>query len=113
MIGQVQSRCHEGSPVGKRSLRWEGFVEKVGFEMEWKNEGVMDDESGDDNRDELTSEWGGELRHDWRRWRNESGSWFQRRGDANLNERSVIFNEEMVGGLARVKTEGVEQRSDC
>ena len=32
MIGPVQSRCHEGSPVGKRSLRWEGFVEKVGFE---------------------------------------------------------------------------------
>ena len=27
MIGQVQSRCHEGSPV-----RLEGFVEKVGFE---------------------------------------------------------------------------------
>ena len=27
-----------GSPVGKRSLRWEGFVEKVGFEpgvKEW------------------------------------------------------------------------------
>jgi len=32
VIGPVQSRCHEGSPVGKRSLRWEGFVEKVGFE---------------------------------------------------------------------------------
>ena len=32
MIGPLQSRCHEGSPVGKRSLRWEGFVEKVGFE---------------------------------------------------------------------------------
>jgi len=31
LIGPVQSRCHEGSPVGKRSLRWEGFVEKVGF----------------------------------------------------------------------------------
>jgi len=31
MIGPVQSRCHEGSPVGKRSQRWEGFVEKVGF----------------------------------------------------------------------------------
>jgi len=29
MIGPA---CHEGSPVGKRSLRWEGFVEKVGFE---------------------------------------------------------------------------------
>ena len=32
MIGLVQSHCHEGSPVGKTSLRWEGFVEKVGFE---------------------------------------------------------------------------------
>jgi len=32
VIGQVQSRCHEGSPIGKRSLRSEGFVEKVGFE---------------------------------------------------------------------------------
>ena len=32
MISPVQSRCHEASPVGKRSLRWEGFVEKVGFE---------------------------------------------------------------------------------
>jgi len=31
MIGPV-SRCHEGSPVGKRNLRWEGFAEKVGFE---------------------------------------------------------------------------------
>jgi len=33
VIGPVQSYHHEGSPVGKRSLlRWEGFVEKVGFE---------------------------------------------------------------------------------
>ena len=32
-------------------LRWEGFVEKVRFEP-----GVMDDESSDDDRDELTSE---------------------------------------------------------
>jgi len=32
MIGPVQSRCHEGSPVGKRSLRWEEFVEKSGLE---------------------------------------------------------------------------------
>ena len=32
MIGLVQSHYHQGSKVGKRSLRWEGFVEKVGFE---------------------------------------------------------------------------------
>jgi len=31
-VGPVQSYYHECSPVGKRSLRWEGFVEKVGFE---------------------------------------------------------------------------------
>ena len=31
-MSMIQSRCHDGSPVGKRSLRWEGFVEKVGFE---------------------------------------------------------------------------------
>jgi len=65
----------------------------------------MDDESGDDNRDELTSEWGGESRCDWRGWRNESGSWFQRRGDAYLNERSVIFNEEMVCWRENVTTD--------
>jgi len=66
----------------------------------------MDNESGDDNRDELTSEWGRESRRDWRGWPNESGSWFQRRGDAYLNERSVIFNEEMVGGREREMRSG-------
>ena len=32
VIGPVQSHCHEGSPVGERSLRWKGFVEQVGLE---------------------------------------------------------------------------------
>ena len=44
VIGPVQSHYHEGSPVGKRSLRWEGFVEKVGFEpgvKEWRSEWWM------------------------------------------------------------------------
>jgi len=47
----------------------------------------MDDESGDHDRDELTSEWGGResrLHGAWRGWSNESGSWFQRRADAYL-----------------------------
>jgi len=35
MIGLVQFRCHESSPVGERSLRWEGFVEKVGRFWAW------------------------------------------------------------------------------
>jgi len=32
VIGPVQSYDHECSPLSKRNLRWEGFVEKVGFE---------------------------------------------------------------------------------
>jgi len=32
VIGPVQFHYREGSQVSKRSLRWEGFVEKVGFE---------------------------------------------------------------------------------
>jgi len=32
--------------------------------MERKSEGVMDDESGGDDRDELSNERGGESRHD-------------------------------------------------
>jgi len=42
MIGPVQSRYHEGSLVGKGNLRWERFVEKVGFEpgvKERRNDG--------------------------------------------------------------------------
>jgi len=33
MISPVQSHYNEGSPMSKEeTLRWEGFVEKVGFE---------------------------------------------------------------------------------
>ena len=32
MIDMAQSHYHEGSAVCKRSLRWIGFIEKVGFE---------------------------------------------------------------------------------
>jgi len=47
---------------------------KVALSLEWRNEGVVDDESGDDNRNELTSEREVYSRHDCRRgWRNESG----------------------------------------
>ena len=42
----------------------------------------MDAESGEDDRDGLTSERGGESRQDWQCWRSKSVGWFQRRGDA-------------------------------
>jgi len=41
----AQSHYHEGSPMGRPKevkLRWEGFVEKVGFEprvKEWRSNG--------------------------------------------------------------------------
>jgi len=44
----------------------------------------MDDESGDDDRDKLTSGWGVESRQDCWGWWNESGTLFQRRGDVYL-----------------------------
>ena len=56
VIGPVQSRCHDGRPIGKKSLRWKGFVEKVGLSFEWKNDEVMDVESRDNEKDDLTSD---------------------------------------------------------
>ena len=38
--------------------------------------------------------------------RNQSGSCFQSRSDAYLNERSVIFNEEMVEKLTADADDG-------
>jgi len=67
VISPVQSHDREGSPMSKEEkLRWKGFVEKVGlgFESGVKSEGVMDDESGDDDRDVLRSKKD-ETRQDW------------------------------------------------
>ena len=76
---------------------WKRYV----FSLEWKSEGVMDDDSGDSEE--------GEGEEDWLRqgWRSETGSLFQRCGDACRKERFVIFNEELAGGRARVTTEEV------
>jgi len=41
--------------------------------------------------------------------RSETGSLFWRWGDACLNERFVIFNEDLAGGRARVTTEELEE----
>jgi len=62
----------------------------------------MDDESGDDDRDELASKCVSRDTTAWRNWRNESGSNSRHGVHAYLNERSVIFNEEMVGGREMV-----------
>ena len=59
--------------------------------MEWKSEGVMDAESGDDDKDVLRTEWGGESKQDWQGWRNEFGSWFHSERDVYCMYMSVEF----------------------
>ena len=76
---------------------WKRYV----FSLEWKSEGVMDDDRGDSEEDEGEEDW---FRQGWR---SETGSLFQRWGDACRKERFVIFNEELTGGLERVTTEEV------
>jgi len=64
VIGLVQSRCHEGSPVGKRSRRWEGFVEKVGFEpgvKEWMMRVVMITEMSWQVNEEVSRDMTGDM----------------------------------------------------
>jgi len=68
----------------------------------------MEGESGDAETGKLT--WSGKSDESggdrWGRgWRTESGSWFQRRGDACRKEQSVIFRVERVDGRARVTTD--------
>jgi len=46
----------------------------------------MDDESGNNEKGGLTSGWDDESRQEWSGLPSESGRWFQRRGDAYLNE---------------------------
>jgi len=48
------------SPLSVKAVRWkgwglwwEGFKEKVFLSLEWKRVGVMDNDSGDDERDEF------------------------------------------------------------
>ena len=61
--------CSQLSPPHwvEEVLMWEGFVENVGFERgvkEWRSDEWYG-ESDDEDKDGLTSERGGELKHDW------------------------------------------------
>jgi len=46
-IGKQSGESVESVWKNKGRLRWEGFAEKESLSLEWKREGVMDDESGD------------------------------------------------------------------
>ena len=74
--------------------------------LEWKSEGVMDDESGESTEPmeevPLVQLGEAELEILVRGWRRGAGSWFQRRGEAYWKERSVIRREDNVDGRASV-----------
>ena len=74
--------------------------------LEWKSEGVMDDESGESMEPmeevPLIQLGEAELERLVRGWRRRSGSWFQRWGEACWKERSVIRKEDDVDGRASV-----------
>ena len=62
--------------------------------LEWKSEGVMDDESGESTEPmeevPLIQLVEAELERLVRGWRRGAGSWFQRRGEAYWKERSAF-----------------------
>ena len=93
----------------QRFIRWDGFMEKVSFEsgLEWNWDGVMHNESGDDdNDDELVRQrWDdGDLDSSSTGLRSSLESLFQRQGEAQRKERLLTFKEEYKDGWARVTT---------
>ena len=74
--------------------------------LEWKIEGVMDDESSESMEPmeevPLIQQGEAELERLMSGWRRGAGSWFQRRGEAYRKEQSVIRREDDVDGRASV-----------
>ena len=108
-----QKKKNRNSQKSVKSLRLMGvgvyggkdFWKRYVFSLEWKSEGVMDDDSGDSEEDEGEEDW---LRQGWR---SEAASLFQRWGEACRKERFVIFNEELAGGRERIRHKQVKQHS--
>ena len=89
----------------EESLWWERTVKEVGLSRQWKNEGVMDGESGKLTQWEDVVGAGkseSETEKLGRVWRGEVGSWFQRHGEEYRKERSIIRSEDDVGGRVKV-----------
>jgi len=62
-IKQKQPEIREVSPVDGRGCLWrKRFLERYVFSLEWKSEGVMDEDSGDNEEDEGEEDW---LRQGW------------------------------------------------
>ena len=56
----VRAIVREGRREEEVKLRGEGFVKQVGLSREWKREGVMDEQSGETEEEEVMVEGIGE-----------------------------------------------------
>jgi len=74
-IKQLKSqKIHKVSAVREKSLCGKGIIVERVLSLQWKSEGVMEDENGDNEDDEMTCLKRDESEGDWtsRGWRNES-----------------------------------------
>jgi len=104
-IGKQSGESVESDRKKKRTAEKDLQKSKV-LSLEWKSEGVMNDESGEsmEPMEEVPfirlSE--SELERLLRGWPREAGSWFQRRGEAYWKERCVIRRGDDVDRQASV-----------
>ena len=68
------------------------FLKRYVFSLEWKSEGVVDDDSGDSKEDEGEEDW---LRQGWR---SEAGSLYKRWGEACRKERLWFSTRNWLEG---------------
>ena len=52
----MQGKVRGGSPGGRSETKGTGFVKEVGLSREWKGEGVIDEQSGESEEEEVTGE---------------------------------------------------------
>ena len=79
---------------------WKRYV----FSLQWKSEGVMDDDSGDSEEDEGEEDW---LRQGWR---SEAGSLFQRWGKVQNGEE--ILPKVSTSWVRRINVTDHRQTTD-
>jgi len=99
-IGKQSGEPVESVLTKKRRLQWKGLGEKEGLSLEWKSEGVMDDERGESIEPmkvtvPLIGLDEGELERLVCGWQREAGSWFQRRG-GHTGRNDLLFLEWMM-----------------
>ena len=108
MLGSISKQSRESVESvwkKKKSYGEKDLQKRKVLSLEWKIEGVMDDEwwvNGTDGGSATQRTGESELERLVPGWWREAGSWFQRRGEAYWKEWCVIHREDDVDGRASV-----------